>query len=143
MSVNIQSGRTYKITNVKAGTVMDLSRTDNKWVNGYNWQFADNQKWHVENVNGHWQFRNMATGRYLAIDGTPRDGARLIGQDHPLEWDIYADTQDSSVYRIYVPGWHVPINIDLSDHGNPNPGTPVTLWGQWEGQHQTWRFEQV
>ena len=34
-------------------------------------------------------------------------------------------------------------NLDLSDHGNPNPGTPITLWGKWEGgTNQTWHFEE-
>jgi len=35
------------------------------------------------------------------------------------------------------------LNVDLSDHGNPTPGTPVTIWGKWEGENQVWRFEQV
>lgn len=44
--------------------------------------------------------------------------------------------------RIYIPGHPTPINIDLSDHGNPNPGTPVSIWGKWEGLHQQWIFEE-
>ena len=44
--------------------------------------------------------------------------------------------------RIYVPGLY--INIDLSDNGNPNPGTPVTLWDQWEpGLNQLWHLQKV
>ena len=43
--------------------------------------------------------------------------------------------------RLYLA--NTDYNIDLSDHGNPNPGTPVTLWGKWEGgTNQTWRFEE-
>lgn len=44
--------------------------------------------------------------------------------------------------RICVPGLY--INIDLSDHGNPNPGTPVTLWDEWEpGLNQLWLLQKV
>jgi hypothetical protein len=32
------------------------------------------------------------------------------------------------------------LNVDLSDHGNPTPGTPVELWGEWEGENQLWDF---
>jgi hypothetical protein len=32
-------------------------------------------------------------------------------------------------------------NLDLSDHGNPTPGTPVSIWGQWGGKNQLWRLE--
>ena len=35
------------------------------------------------------------------------------------------------------------LNVDLSDRGNPAPGTPVTIWGKWEGDNQVWRFEQA
>jgi hypothetical protein len=42
--------------------------------------------------------------------------------------------------RIFVP--HEKLNVDLSGHGNPLPGTPVTLWGKWtEGRNQCWRFD--
>ena len=43
--------------------------------------------------------------------------------------------------RLLVPGtW---MNIDLSDHGNSTPGTPVELWGKWEGQNQLWTLQQI
>jgi len=34
-------------------------------------------------------------------------------------------------------------NVDLSDHGNATPGTPVTLWGHWNGENQVWRFQEA
>jgi hypothetical protein len=33
--------------------------------------------------------------------------------------------------------------VDLSDHGNPRDGTIVTLWANWKGGNQAWRFETV
>ena len=44
-------------------------------------------------------------------------------------------------FSIFVPNSN--FNVDLSDHGNANPGTPVTLWEKWEGENQVWRFEQA
>lgn len=32
-------------------------------------------------------------------------------------------------------------NVDLTDYGNGTPGTPVAIWGRWDGENQTWRFE--
>ena len=43
--------------------------------------------------------------------------------------------------RLFVPNTN--FNLDLSKSGDPTPGTPVTLWGKWEGgTNQTWRFEE-
>lgn len=39
---------------------------------------------------------------------------------------------------IQVPG--TPFNLDLSNHGDSTPGTPVELWGKWQGANQTWIF---
>ena len=40
----VQSGRTYKLVNAKAGTVLDLSGTDNRQTVGYDYHGGDNQK---------------------------------------------------------------------------------------------------
>lgn len=127
-------------------------------------------QWQLEQgPGGHWTFRSAASGQYLGVGGPFEDGTPLVSVDEPVRWDIYPDDQDSSVFRsafflfpslhvmsvldsnpslflfcrIYVPGAPTALNIDLSDHGNPTPGTIVTLWGKWEGKNQTWRFEQV
>ena len=34
-----------------------------------------------------------------------------------------------------------PFNVDLSNHGDATPGTPVELWGKWQGVNQTWKFQ--
>lgn len=41
--------------------------------------------------------------------------------------------------RISVPG--TDKDMDLSDHGNTTPGTPVELWGRWVAFNQVWYFE--
>ncbi len=40
----VQSGRTYKLVNAKAGTVLDLSGADNRQAIGYGFHGGDNQK---------------------------------------------------------------------------------------------------
>ena len=48
---------------------------------------------------------------------------------------------ESSSFSIFVPGTN--LNVDLSQHGNRNEGTPVTLWDKTGGENQVWNFEQV
>jgi len=48
---------------------------------------------------------------------------------------------DNLLSRIF---WKGSNNVvDLSDHGNPENGTAVTIWSEWEGQNQLWSFEEV
>ncbi|KAG7094087.1 hypothetical protein E1B28_007706 [Marasmius oreades] len=135
-----ESGRVYHIINAKSGTALDAAESGA--INGYQPHGGGNQRWTVENNGSHWTFRNDK-GQYLGYNGEVREGLPLTAVNQAVEWDIWPDKNDQSLQRIYVPGWHTAMNIDLSDHGNSNNGTPVTLWGQWEGSHQAWRFEQA
>ncbi|KAJ3988202.1 hypothetical protein F5890DRAFT_1550711 [Lentinula detonsa] len=54
-------------------------------------------------------------------------------------WDTYPDDEDSSVFRVYVPGAPTATSIDLSNYGDTTPGTIEPLWIKWEGKNQTWR----
>ena len=47
----LQSGRTYKLVNGKAGTVLDLSGADNRQTVGYGYHSGDNQKVRGELIN--------------------------------------------------------------------------------------------
>ncbi|PIL34506.1 hypothetical protein GSI_03283 [Ganoderma sinense ZZ0214-1] len=136
----VESGRTYKLVNAKAGNVLDLSGSDNKSLIGYDWHDGDNQKWHLVQEDGAWVLRNVSTGHYLGVEGEACDGTPVVAVYEPFRWDIWPDEEDSSTYRLFVP--NTRYNLDLSDHGNPTPGTPVTLWSKWHpGKNQTWRFE--
>ncbi|KAK1235493.1 hypothetical protein PQX77_001276 [Marasmius sp. AFHP31] len=135
-----ESGHTYHIINVKSGTALDAA--DDGPINGFELHGGENQRWTLEHNGEHWTFRNDK-GQFLGREGEVEEGLHLRWVDYPVEWDIWPDSNDDSVFRIYVPGWHTAMNIDLSDHGNSDNGTPITLWGQWEGEHQTWRFEEV
>ncbi|KAG5644068.1 hypothetical protein DXG03_009158 [Asterophora parasitica] len=127
--MSIQNGRAYVLVNVKSGTVLDLSGTDGQSM----------LQWILENNNNQWTFKNAGTGKFLGVaPGNVENGHSVLASDSPVAWDIWPDDVDSSVYRIFVHG--TKFNVDLSDHGNANNGTPVTLWGKWKGTNQTWRF---
>ncbi|KAL0948451.1 hypothetical protein HGRIS_011024 [Hohenbuehelia grisea] len=138
--VNLQSGSSYKLTNEKAGNVLDLSGGDNKSIIGYEWHGSDNQKWRVQQDGNNWTIQNVGTGKWLAVEGDAGDGAAVVGRDEPYQWEIKEDQKDSSVLRIYAPG--TKYNVDLADHGNATAGNKIHLWAKWtEGRNQCWRFE--
>ncbi|KII84906.1 carbohydrate-binding module family 13 protein [Plicaturopsis crispa FD-325 SS-3] len=139
--MSIQSGQTYVLTNVKGGTALDLSGGDNKSLIGFQNHGGGNQQWQLSQENSGWVFRNVGTGKYLGVEGRADDGVPVVAVDSPFIWNIWPDEKDGSVYRVFVP--NTAYNIDLSDHGNSEPGTKVTLWWKWEGTNQTWRFNQV
>ncbi|KAK7056425.1 hypothetical protein VNI00_002980 [Paramarasmius palmivorus] len=110
-------------------------------VTGFELHGGENQRWYLEQTEeGHWTLKTEKgpyLGRYSEDEGT-----NVIGTDDPVHWDIWPDRNNGDWFRIYVPGAPSPMNIDLSDHGNPANGTPVTLWGEWEGEHQAWVFQE-
>ncbi|KAK6496721.1 hypothetical protein TWF481_001709 [Arthrobotrys musiformis] len=142
--MGIIPGRSYRIVNVKAGNVIDLSGGDWHSVFGWQWKGGDNQKWILESQDGLWTFRNKEKGTFLGIAGIQvKFGTRLAASEFPVQWDVQADEDDTTIYRILVPRQPCPLNVELSDNGNGNNGTPLQLWGQWPANHQFWRFEEV
>jgi len=145
----IHDGHRYQIVNALAGTAIDLSGEDKTTITGWQLHDGENQKWLLVSSDGHWHIRNVLTGRYLAPRAESyddiRDGTHLIGSERPFSWDIKDEHEDS--YRIYVPGFHRPINVDLDQGGNPSNGTKVIVWGKVDGdnggKNQRWRFERV
>ncbi|KIM52961.1 carbohydrate-binding module family 13 protein [Scleroderma citrinum Foug A] len=137
----IQSGGIYALINVKGRTCLDLSGGDNRSVIGYPFHNSPNQAWVFERQqNGNFQIKS-ATGSYLRADGPPADGVRVVAGQAPFEWKVEDDQCVRQAVRLLVPGtW---MNIDLSDHGNSTPGTPVELWGKWEGRNQLWTLQQI
>jgi hypothetical protein len=100
--------------------------------------------------------------RYLGIDGPARDGAQIVSVDEPVGFDIQPDPHVPNAFkcapsplsapcpaalaltnprRVFAPG--TDYCFDLSDNGNRDDGTIVTLWYKWEGKHQSWIFDQV
>ncbi|KAI0773163.1 ricin B-like lectin [Trametes elegans] len=141
--MSLQGGQTYKITNAKGGTVLDLSGgQDHSPITGYQWHGAANQRWTLEQNGDAYRFKNAATGLYISVDGEPKNFAPIIASQNAAEWEVKPDHNDPSGFRVYLKG--TDYVLDLSDHGNPNPGTPVTLWKKWEGgTNQVWKFEEA
>ncbi|KAF8968472.1 ricin B-like lectin [Flammula alnicola] len=138
MTAQVNSGSTYVITNVKAGTAMDLSAGDNTSVIGWPVHGAANQQWTMNWTGKAWTFKSGSTGQYLSIVGSPADGTRVVAAAESFEWHIWRADSDTNTFRIFVPFTHQ--NLDLYAGGNTTPGTPITLWYTWNGLHQTWKF---
>jgi len=141
MSANVTSNSTYVVTNVKSGTVMDLSAGDNSTITGWSPNGGVNQKWTLNWTGSAWTFRSNYTGTYLSIAGSPADGTRLVASPTAFEWHIWRDQANPNTFRIFVPNTYE--NLDLWADGDPTPGDPITLWTAWSGIHQTWNFTQV
>jgi hypothetical protein len=56
-------------------------------------------QWLLESVGNRWAFKNVGNGRYLGLSGDVKDGTPLKAVDNRVEWDIYHDDKDKSVYR--------------------------------------------
>ncbi|KAI0270586.1 carbohydrate-binding module family 13 protein [Gloeopeniophorella convolvens] len=134
----------YVLTNAKSDTTFDLSGGDNRSVIGYSYHGGDNQKWILIQVSdGQWLIRNVGDGKSLAFEGDARDGAPVVASEDGIAWDIWPDEAGNpDEFRICV--HDTRFCVDLSDHGNPTPGTPVTLWWSYpEGRNQVWRFSRI
>ncbi|KAF8731506.1 hypothetical protein AX14_004755 [Amanita brunnescens Koide BX004] len=140
---SINSGSVYHITNAKAtGNAIDLSGTDQKHVIGWPSHDGDNQKWHIERVGNHYTIRNVRYGTYIGLASQNlqnNDAAVAVVGD--FKWDIVADKEDETVFRIFVPG--TPFNLDLTNHGSTEGNTPIAIYRAWEGRNQCWKFQQL
>ncbi|PPR00762.1 hypothetical protein CVT24_000787 [Panaeolus cyanescens] len=137
---NIQSNQAYYIRNVKGGTVIDQSGHDGSII-GYPQNGGANQQWIPIRVDDGWHIKNAQSGKYLALDSErPKNDDRLLAKDEPFVWHIWDEEAVSGSVRVCVP--NCKKDVDLSDHGNPAPGTPISVWGRWEGQNQMWYFDQ-
>ncbi|KAJ7741020.1 hypothetical protein B0H16DRAFT_49119 [Mycena metata] len=142
----VQSGLTYRITNAKAGTVVDLSGGDNRSIIGYPYHAGPNQHVSCQPVDAH-------------LDGPC--------MDHPVSFVRPLPQLGWNTWRRHPPHCHVdPVRVrhlarrdrqsqlphlraqhqaqpGLVQRRQPYPGYPITLWYQWAGIHQTWKFERV
>ncbi|KAL4063528.1 carbohydrate-binding module family 13 protein [Scleroderma yunnanense] len=133
---NIQSNGIYALKNVEADSYLDLSGSDrhSSTYDTVEWQF-------IHQGYGNFQIKSVADGQYLGIDGPPANGVRVVAVSTPFMWTIQRDPVHSQAIRLYVPG--TDLNMELSDQGNPTPGTHVQLWSTFYGHHQIWRFRRV
>ncbi|KZP23983.1 carbohydrate-binding module family 13 protein [Athelia psychrophila] len=135
----IVSDKIYRITNVVGETVIDLSGGDNKSIIGYGDHNGPNQRWIFHGDKSGWTIKSAGTGVYLGVDKDYENGVAVAGVSSPFHWLVEKDKENHDAWRISIPG--TKFNLDLADHGNKKPGTPVTIWGHWSGKNQTWKIE--
>ncbi|KAL1741633.1 ricin B lectin domain-containing protein [Schizophyllum fasciatum] len=148
LAASITSGQSYKITNSKAGTVVDLSAGDNSSVIGWPYHGGSNQHWTLDWAGEGWNFRSLATGEYIGLAGDATDegadsiadGTRLEATADAFTWHIWTDPEVEGAYRIFAPNTNQV--FDLYGHGDATPGTPITTWYTWDAAHQAWAFDE-
>ena len=59
-------------------------------------------QWHVNQEDGNWMLRNLATGLYLGVEGVAENGTPVMAVAKRFRWDIRPDEQDSSTFRCVV-----------------------------------------
>ncbi|KIN98520.1 carbohydrate-binding module family 13 protein [Pisolithus tinctorius Marx 270] len=136
----IQSGGIYALINVKAqNSCLDLSggiiMLEHSMPSSLHQWIFEHQ------YNSNYLIKSIGSSLNLNIEGEPRDGARVVAKPTPFEWHIEDEPSFQQAIRLFVPGTNQ--NVNLSDHGNATPGTPVTLWGKWNGNNQLWHIESI
>ncbi|KAF5319736.1 hypothetical protein D9619_008475 [Psilocybe cf. subviscida] len=137
----VENGVRYFIKNVKGGTYIDLDASNNSRLIGYPKNGGENQQWELESVDDGWQFKSVSSGLYWALDGGHQNGVAVVVKDEPVTFHLSDDPQVEGSTRISIPDTNK--DVDLSDNGNITPGTPIAIYGRWDGQNQLWFFEQA
>ncbi|KAF9559345.1 carbohydrate-binding module family 13 protein [Agrocybe pediades] len=148
MALNITSGARYYIINTLSQTALDLSGNDKQSVIGYNVHHGENQQWEVTYFEGQegeipgWHIKSVSSGKYPRFTGEAVDGAAVVATEEPFVWHLWPDNLNIKAGRICVPS--TALNVDLSDNAKPAPsGSPVVVWGRWDGKNQVWEFKKV
>ncbi|KAK6355398.1 hypothetical protein TWF696_004503 [Orbilia brochopaga] len=151
--MQLNEGGMYRLINVEGGTVLDLSKTDDISIVGWENNEGENQKWVLgKNSNGQWIFKNAERPIYLGVTAfggvsTFQDGTRLAGSVEPFGWDIWPDDDNPIYFRIGNPGGQKPdLTVDLANGKHKN-GTPILLWTKKPSsdkkKNQMWIFQSV
>ncbi|KAF4622360.1 hypothetical protein D9613_009519 [Agrocybe pediades] len=141
MALNIASGSRYILTNAQSGTAADLSGVDSRTVIGYGKHGGENQQWEILYNGDGWHIRSVLNGKFLALEGNPNEGTKVIADERPFTWHLWPDTKDIRAARIAVPS--TDLVVDLANNGSSEPGTPIQAARRREGKHQVWKLVQV
>ncbi|KAH8979500.1 hypothetical protein EDB86DRAFT_637732 [Lactarius hatsudake] len=89
INTTIKTGGRYKITNEQTKLALDLSGVNSRSIIGHVSHGGANQQWVIEQqLNGQYIIRSVAPSKFLCIEKTPDNGARLAGLDSLQFWDI-------------------------------------------------------
>ncbi|KAF3904991.1 hypothetical protein AA313_de0201826 [Arthrobotrys entomopaga] len=103
--MQLNEGGKYRLINVHGGTVLDLSKTDEISILGWQNNEGDNQKWILgKNDDGQWTFKNVDRPLYLGVPAfggvsNLKDGTPLAGSIEPFGWDIWPDDENPVYFR--------------------------------------------
>lgn len=125
---SILSHQVYKITNVETGTVLDLSRDDNRTVLGYGDNGGQNQRVGLpprlfgcaimidsRGMRMQWVVAGEGVGRalhvqgsdiFLSVDGMSRSGANVVAMQQPFTWNIVPAGKDNSYRCVFLSPGH-------------------------------------
>ncbi|KAH6896174.1 hypothetical protein BKA70DRAFT_1232074 [Coprinopsis sp. MPI-PUGE-AT-0042] len=147
----VQSGHRYKIVTSRAAlSLISILRTTRAANRSVPYSPRSPISWWLQPALGlsssrgwYWIIQNAETGGFLAVaNGKAGDNVDAIHrQDGAFSWNVFKDETDQSVWRIAAA--NSAFHLDLSNHGDSKPGTPVKVWGAWEGRNQCWRLEEV
>jgi hypothetical protein len=123
--MSITPGKTYKITNVQAGSVIDRYNGDNKSIVGWDWNTFPNQKagyirfwdrldrdaynllqWILEQepgCDGQWSLKSVKSGQYMGFEGEAKEAVHLVAVDTRQLWEIYPDDNDPATFKSVFP----------------------------------------
>ncbi|KAF8338529.1 ricin B lectin domain-containing protein [Amanita rubescens] len=135
----IMAAFAYHIVNAVSNTVLDLSAVDYvsvicRPING-----GDSQKWIIQPAGDYYIIRNVRFGTYLGYKGMPFRGATAVVVRYPIQWAIFPEEESKfTAFRFIVPNHD--LNLELTEHGSPQGGTPVILAKQTSEKDQLWRL---
>jgi ribosome modulation factor len=134
-AISVQPGR-YEIQIALTGKVLDLRQEDMRSVQQYYRGNVVNQQWDIESAGGNYYYIQSAqNGAYLGIEGTPREGARVVVTPGRQDMWRFVDMGNGNVMLIHRSG----MVLDLTD-GSNRDGTPMQVWSNAQNTHQQFKL---
>ncbi len=135
-AISVQPGR-YEIQIPLTGKVLDLRQEDTRTVQQYYRGNVVNQQWDIESAGGsNYYIRSAQNGAYLGIEGSPREGARVVATaDNRRDTWRFVDTGNGNTMIVHRSG----TVLDLTG-GENRDGTPMQVWSQAGNTHQQFRL---
>ncbi|KAI0668245.1 hypothetical protein C8Q78DRAFT_285340 [Trametes maxima] len=131
-----QSGHTYRLSNTRTRTVLDMSMKDWRSLSSAAWDASDNQKWVAERVEpgNSWTIRSVATGLFLGVGERAQLGASVIATQEQTFWELDAGREPSTFRLVALTNPRLGVQLGPTGRG-------VILGDSREGCE--WLFEQV
>jgi hypothetical protein len=137
--MSVQSGR-YEIEINLTGKVLDLRKEDMRSVQQYFRGNVPNQQWDIESAGGNYFYiRSAENGAYLGIEGTPREGARVIVTPNNRQdmWR-FVELNNGRIMIVHRSG----MVLDLAN-GYTQDGAMMQVWSQAANANQQFRLVPV